>query len=70
MVYLHRLPSGARRLAVLGHDGWRLKIYARGGAFYAKFLPEPGSSYELVLKLRASSLEEAARLALREVLSG
>jgi len=70
VVYLHRLPRGAKRLAVLGHDGWRLKLYTRDGAFYAKFTPEAGSSYELILELRDQRVEEAVRLALREVLVG
>ena len=67
VVYVARLPRGARHVTTVELDGWKLKIYARDGAYYAK-LPLGGNPlYDLVMKIRAASPEIAAWLAMREV---
>ncbi len=67
VVYVARLPRGARHLATVEVDGWGFEIYARGGVYYVK-VPFGGNPlYDLVMKIRAASPEIAAWLAMREV---
>ena len=69
MIHLgDRLPPHSKPVGLEARgDGWSLSIWERRGRLYARLVPEEGSPYVLVMKVRASDPEEALGLALEEL---